>query len=87
MNQIIKSVDRFYTKNSRKCHSIYLIDLPSPTVSVKYGTSFLWNVQYHVANVAANTISPRADTKNTPQKKPNTLNAYDANVFNQMFYT
>lgn len=54
---------------------IYRIVLPRPTVNVKYGTSFLWNVQYQVANVAANTISPKADTKNTPQKKPNTFNA------------
>lgn len=49
---------------------------PRPTVNVKYGTSFLWNVQYQVANVAAKTISPNAETKNTPQKNPNTFNAY-----------
>lgn len=52
--------------------------LPRPPVSVKYGTFFLWNVQYHVANVAANTISPSADAKKMPQKKPNTLNTFNA---------
>lgn len=47
-----------------------------PTVSVKYGTSFLWNVQYQVANVAASTISPEADIKLSPQNKPKTLSAW-----------
>lgn len=74
-------------KKSWKSHSFYLTDLPRPTVNVKYGTSFLWNVQYHVANVAAKTISPRADTKNTPQKKPNTLNAYNIIEFFAIYFS
>lgn len=51
----------------------YRIVRPSPWVNVKNGTLSLLNVQYHVANVAANTISPNAEMKNKPQKNPNTL--------------
>lgn len=58
---------------------------PRPTVNVKYGTSDLLNVQYHVANVAANTISPRAVTKKMVQKKPTKLTAYENWDFNFAF--
>lgn len=54
---------------------IYRKVRPNPTVNVKYGTSDFLNVQYHVANVAANTISPNAVMKNITQKKPKMLNA------------
>lgn len=53
----------------------HLSVLPKPTDNVKYGTSDLWNVQYQVANVAAKTISPKADMKNTAQKKPTKFQA------------
>lgn len=56
--------------------------LPSPWVNVKYGTSFLWNVQYQVAKVAAKTISPSADIKKMPQKKPNTFKAFNQTMNN-----
>lgn len=45
-------------------------------VSVKNGTLFLSNVQYHVAKVAANTISPSAEMKKSPQITPTMLYAY-----------
>jgi hypothetical protein len=48
---------------------------PILTVTVKNGTSDLLNVQYQVANVPANIISPSAETKNSPQNIPNILNA------------
>lgn len=63
----------YETKNNNLIFFIYLTVLPKPTVNVKNGTFDLWNVQYHVANVAANTISPNADIKNTTQKKPITF--------------
>lgn len=52
---------------------MYLKVLNVASVTVKNGTSPLLNVQYHVANVAAKTISASADTKNNDQKKPTTL--------------
>lgn len=78
-----------YSKNTRIIRQIvsmsdpkakvpkwYRIVRPTPRVSVKNGTSDLWNVQYQVAKVAASTISPNAEIKNTPQKKPTTLIAF-----------
>lgn len=49
---------------------------PILTVTVRNGTSDLLNVQYQVAKVPANIISPRAETKNSPQNTPNILNAW-----------
>jgi hypothetical protein len=40
---------------------------------LKYGTSAFLIVQYHLANVPANTISEKADTKNNSQKNPTIL--------------
>lgn len=57
----------------KKRNPNYLTVRPNPTVNVKNGTLSLSKVQYHVANVAAKTISPNAEMKNRPQKKPNTL--------------
>lgn len=54
----------------------YLIVRLKPTVNVKNGTSDLWKVQYHVANVAANIISPNPVIKNIHQKNPNTFNTF-----------
>jgi hypothetical protein len=48
---------------------------PILTVTVRNGTSDLLNVQYQVANVPANTISPSAETKKSPQNKPKILTA------------
>jgi hypothetical protein len=42
---------------------------------VKNGTSDLLNVQYQVANVAARTISPKAEIKNRLHNEENILNA------------
>lgn len=58
-------------------NEIYLIVRLKPTVNVKNGTSDLWNVQYHVANVAANIISPNPVMKNIHQKNPNTFNTFE----------
>lgn len=49
---------------------------PILTVTVRNGTSDLLKVQYQVANVPASTISPKAETKNSPQNIPNILNAW-----------
>lgn len=54
----------------------YLIVRPNPYDNVKNGTFDLRNVQYHVANVDASTISPNAVMKNTTQKKPNTFKTW-----------
>lgn len=43
------------------------------SVKVKNGTFDLGLVQYHVANVMAKTISPKADAKNNNQHAPKTL--------------
>ena len=37
------------------------------------GTSFLWNVQYHLAKTPAKTISPKAVTNSIVHKKPKIL--------------
>lgn len=58
-------------------HNSYLIVRPRPWDKVKNGTFDLWNVQYHVANVEANTISLNAAMKNITQKKPNTFIAWE----------
>lgn len=42
-------------------------------VKTKNGTSRLWNVQYQVANVAANIIWAIPDMKNKDQIAPNIL--------------
>lgn len=46
---------------------------PTPWANVKNGTSSFWNVQYHVANEAANTILLNDDINDIAQKKPKTL--------------
>lgn len=43
------------------------------SVTAKNGKLLLRKVQYHVAKIVASTIWPKADTKNSNQKKPKTF--------------
>lgn len=45
------------------------------SVTAKNGRLLLRYVQYHVAKIVARTICPKADTKNSNQKKPKTFTA------------
>lgn len=51
----------------------YVIAMKNERLRTKKGTSDLWNVQYHVANVAARINCAMPDIKNRDQMTPKTL--------------